>query len=169
MVALTKDTLAEIGQLALKMRNHPKTRKEFARMAKEVVPTLTFPDVDQEDRVENMISDFKKEQEDNAAKAARTALETRLATEKNALAERYTPEQIAEIEKIMLDRGLASYADAAILYAHFNPPTQVNHNPRPQTSFELPTNKDWLTNPKKMALNTAYEAIDDIMRHRRTA
>jgi len=167
-MALSKDTLAEIGQLALKMRQHPETKRDFAKMAKKVVPSLNFPDVDQEDRLQAKIDQFEEKQTKREHERERDEIKTRLDTEKAELAGRFKPEEIEKIEKLMLARGIASYSDAAIIFAHENPPAPAPMGQR-QASFELPTNKDWLTNPKKMALNTAYAEIDQLMRKRQSA
>lgn len=162
-MALDQKTLAEIGNLALKIRHHkdPAKRRQFVALIKDVAPNLTFPDVEQEERIEKLISDDREARQKEKDDLAKSELTTRLAEGRAALASRYSEEQIKEIEQVMLKRGLDNYEDAAILYAHYNPPVRPTTS-RPQLRFELPSNKDWLSNPKKMALDTAYDVIDEI-------
>lgn len=168
---LDQKTLAEIGALALKIRHHkdPAKRRQFVQLVKDVAPNLTFPDVEQEERIEKLISDDRDARQKQRDDDAKAALTRQLSEGRAALADRYNEDQIKEIEQVMLKRGLDNYEDAAILYAHYNPPVRPTTG-RPQLRFELPSNKDWLTNPRKMAMDTAYDVIDEIRgKARRTA
>ena len=161
MTAVTKEVLAEIGQLALKLRHNPKTKRAFTKLVKEVAPEISFPDADIEDveeRVNERFEALKAEQEREQVKQA--LLESR-----KKISDNYDEKQIKEIEDVMVAKGLSSYEDAAVLYAHQSP--TVRPDPlRPNVSLELPSDENWLKNPKKMALNTAFDVIQEFQRKR---
>jgi hypothetical protein len=161
MAELSKEVLAEIGQLALKLRHNPKTKREFTKLVKQVAPEISFPDADVEDLREEFNAQREKDKEDRANEQLRQAL----ADSRAKIAANYDENQIKEIEDVMVKKGLASYEDAAVLYAHQQP--VVRPDPlRPQVSLELPTDDNWLKNPKKMALNSAYDVIQEFQRKR---
>lgn len=167
-MALSKETLAEIGQLALRIRQLPdkEDRRAFAKLVRKVNPNIKFTDVDAEEAIDQRFQTIEEKMAKREQDAETKRVQDRLASEREALIGQYNEDQIKAIEKIMLDRGLSSYEDAAILYAHFNPPTRPDIGGRPQQSFELPSDKDWLTNPKKKAVSTAFDVIDEIKRKR---
>ena len=130
MTQLSKETLAEIGTLALKLRHNPKTKRSFTKLVKEVAPDISFPDADIDDLRDEIIADRAKEKEDRENER----LTARLAAERNELAHNYDEENLKKIEDVMVKKGLSSYQDAAVLYAHENPPVPA----RPAPSANLP-------------------------------
>jgi hypothetical protein len=159
MAELSKEVLAEIGQLALKLRHNPKTKRQFTKLVKEIQPDISFPDADLEDVKEEASAKIEAFREE----LARKALEESLAKDRAKIAERYDDKQIKEIEQVMAQKGLSSYEDAAVLYAHHQPPASPE-SVRPPTSLELPTDENWLKNPRKLARDTAFDVIQEMRR-----
>ena len=150
MAELSNEVLAEIGQLALKLRHNPKTKREFTKLVKQVAPEISFPDAD----IEDLREEFNSQREKDKTEREREEMKRELLASRAKISDNYDESQIKDIEDVMVKKGLSSYEDAAVLYAHQQP--TVRPDPlRPQVSLELPADDNWLKNPKNMARNVA--------------
>ena len=113
---LTPDVRDELAQLARELSENPETRETFLRMTKKVRPGVTIDTIDLKDEVSRVMEDSNKRVE---------TLENRL-REKEALEDlerrrrrlmangkAKSEDDIAEIEKVMLEKGITDHETAA--------------------------------------------------------
>lgn len=167
-MALDAQGMKDLAELTIAMANDPKTRERFTELAQTVRPSLTFPDiVAKKDATAAARVAAKEELEAERAEIAKSQRIADLNSQRAGLitSGRFTPETITQLETFMQAKGLGNYQDAAVLYAHENPPA----TPRPDIAtagqFEMPSLKDW-NNPRKTALAEAYKYVDESMRKR---
>jgi hypothetical protein len=169
MVEVTEEDAA-LATLMRKMANDPKYRAYVAKAAKEIeperYPESSFADVKVDDldkKLESKFAEFDAKQE-----TAR--VERRLREQKKALSEKYEPEQIAEIEKLMEKHGLHDYDIGAKVYAADVPPIDPKRGGLPPPAkfgerWEFPPNmEEFRKDPAGAALRGAYADIDRLRR-----
>jgi hypothetical protein len=175
----TPEVASGLAALAHKLAHDPKTRKQYAKLVKEVAPEHAgaFSDVESADALDA----FKQELLDRDTATAAAATVARLAADRAKLLEngddgkpRYTEDQVKAIEGVMQRLGLSDYEAGRVIYAHENPPA----NPTPATpdnvsgaTFEFPTLgglsfADFAADPTKAARTQAYEVIGEFARKR---
>jgi hypothetical protein len=171
-MTLSVEQQADLAALAYELGHNPQTRHGLAHLVNKVDPQrarASFPDVVQhsqfqqlEQKVERRFAQAEAEKQ----KAAREA-------QRGALRDRYSDEQITEIEKEMTRAGTSNWEDGAILYAAKNPASDPRYQPPPQdapnSKWEFPTVpgkdgkpmsfKEFAHDPKTASNNTAYQMI----------
>jgi polyhydroxyalkanoate synthesis regulator phasin len=175
-------TAAELGDLLHELTHDKRGRRAVAKLIKEIKPesahAQAFADVDIEDRFD----DFKREQEEERLKRESEAVNRELARQRNVLltggpdgeGRKFTEEQVQQIEKLMVDRGIRSYDDGATIYGTLNPPVDPNHDeaPRHGASYQFPSVgnipfDEFAKNPNASTRDMAYSIIDDLNRRKR--
>jgi len=150
----------ELALLAKQLSDNPQTRKEFLRMTKQVRPELSVPELDIEDYTNKKVS---------AAEERVMALEAKL-RERDAVEELNkrraklgrSEEEIAEIEKVMLEKGMTNHETAAEYFDWMKKaatPTPMGYNSSPMNKFDL--SKYW-KNPQMGARDEAQRALADL-------
>lgn len=153
-------TLAELGKLALKVANNPKTRRQFLKAVKEVEPDRRFPDQDVEDLREEVRAELDNERQERE----RERLAERLEAQRQGLLGRFTEEQIQDIEKTVMPKyGISDYEAAAKIYgADLAPALPTHQQSRPGANWELPNFEGLHKDPAKAARDMAYKVIDEM-------
>jgi hypothetical protein len=113
---LSFETRDELARLTRTLAENPDTRKEFLRLAKKAQPGLSIPELEIEESVARSTS---------ASEARIQMLEAKL-QEKDALAELdrrrqslmkqgkiRSEDEIQEVEKVMLEKGITNHETAA--------------------------------------------------------
>lgn len=170
MAELNPQAMKDLAELTIAMANNPATRDTFTEMVGKVTKpgAYTFPDVEAK-KGATAAARLAAKEELEAERAERDKAQ-RLADMNAQRAKlinsgKFTDETIKSLETFMTAKGYGSYDDAAILYAHENPPA----TPRPDIAtagqFEMPSLKDW-NNPRKTALAEAYKYVDESVRKR---
>lgn len=154
------ETLKELGKLAVKLASNKKTRRGFIKAVKEIEPDRQFPDQDVQDLREEMEERMTRDREERET----AAMAERLAAQRAGLGDRFSEEQIKEIEtKVMPKYGLSDYEAAATIYgADLAPAVPTNQQPRPSGSWELPDLPGLKEDPAKAARDHAYRVIDEL-------
>lgn len=152
-----------------------KERKEFAKIVRKVDPqraAASMRDVEHEDRFDQFESRIEEKLDLKGVKAAKAEQDK----QKTELAERYSPEQITEIEGTMTRYGISDWKAGAVLYANDHPESDPTlrppaHSERPGATWEFPTTrgrdgkemafKDFAADPRTHSLNAAYNIITD--------
>jgi hypothetical protein len=113
---LSLEAQAELAALAKSLAEDPKTRKQFLQLTKQVRPDVPIPEIEIEERTNAVLETANKRVESLEAKLrakdAKEELErrrTNLRTKQ--LAE--SDEDIADIEKLMIEKGIANHETAA--------------------------------------------------------
>jgi len=150
----------ELALLAKQLSDNPNTRKEFLRMTKKVRPELSVPELDIEEYTNSKVNDAEKRV---------MALESKL-RERDAVEELNkrraklgrSEEEIAEIEKVMLEQGVTNHETAAQYFDWMKQaatPTPMGYSSSPMNKFNL--DKYW-KNPQMGARDEAQKALMEL-------
>jgi hypothetical protein len=123
-----------LQQTLAKIASDPKRKAQLERLHKEVDPTVATPTLDAEAKVAEPIeavrkefAEFKKAQEEKAAKDEAERQETAFKTKWSAGQEKlrsrgFTPEGIKAIEELMAKEGITNHEIAANHWEREHPP-----------------------------------------------
>ena len=150
----------ELALLAKQLSDNPNTRKEFLRMTKKVRPELSVPELDIEEYTNSKVND---------AEQRVMALESKL-RERDAVEELNkrrarlgrSEEEVAEIEKVMLEKGMTNHETAAEYFDWMKQaatPTPMGYSSSPMNKFNL--EKYW-KNPQMGARDEAQKALMEL-------
>jgi len=158
----------ELALLAKQLADNPNTRKEFLRMTKQVKPEMSIPELEIEDFTNKKITAAEervmKLEADLRERDARAELERRRAKLGR------TEEEIAEIEKVMLEKGMTNHETAAEYFdwmkqaAAPTPNSAMGYNPSALNKFDL--SKYW-KNPQMGARDEASKALQELRKNTR--
>ena len=167
---LSMEARDELAMLARQLSENPATRKEFLRLTKKAKPDMPIPELEIEDKTDSAIEMMRKENQELRAKwqekEAMEELKSRRSNLKSkGLVER--DEDIAEVEKIMLEKGMTNHETAAEYWQWMKQsaqPTPSGYNPNPMTKFDL--GKYW-KNPVQGARDEAAKALNELRKNPR--
>lgn len=167
---LSMEARDELAMLARQLSENPATRKEFLRLTKKAKPDMPIPELEIEDKTDSAIEMMRKENQELRAKwqekEAMEELKSRRSNLKSkGLVER--DEDIAEVEKIMLEKGMTNHETAAEYWQWMKQsaqPTPTGYNPNPMTKFDL--GKYW-KNPVQGARDEAAKALNELRKNPR--
>lgn len=158
----------ELALLAKQLADNPNTRKEFLRMTKQVKPEMSIPELEIEDFTNKKITAAEervmKLEADLRERDARAELDRRRAKLNR------TEEEIAEIEKVMLEKGMTNHETAAEYFdwmkqaAAPTPNSAMGYNPSALNKFDL--SKYW-KNPQMGARDEASKALQELRKNTR--
>jgi len=171
-MTLSVEQQADLAALAYELGHNPQTRHLLAHAVNKVDPQrarASFPDI----VAQNQFSQLKQDVDQRFAKMEAEKLKAARQAERHALRDRYSDEQIGEIEKEMTRAGTSNWEDGAILYAAKNPASDPRYQPPPQdipnSKWEFPTVpgkdgkpmsfKEFASDPKTASNNLAYQMI----------
>ena len=171
---LTPEARDELALLARELAESPQTREDFLRLTKRARPSLTIDAIDLKDEISAKL---------NQADEKVASLEARL-KEKEALEELErrrqsllrkgkvkTEDEIAEVEKIMLEKGITSHETAADYFDYMREAAR----PTPVKSFSQNVmdksardalQKYW-KNPASAAREEASNALTELRKNPR--
>jgi hypothetical protein len=171
---LTPEVKDELAQLARDLSENPETRETFLRMTKKVRPNVTIDAIDLKDEVSKVVEESNKRVEilENRLreKEAVEDLERRRRTLMSK-GKAKSDEEIAEIEKVMLEKGITDHETAADYHAWMKQaakPTAVrtfNQNVLDDTARGA-LDKFW-KNPVGAARDEASRALTELRRNPR--
>jgi hypothetical protein len=155
-------------QMAMLMRDlsdNPATRKDILRLTKKLKPDLVIPELEIEDHTSSAVQKVQQELEQMRAEKreqeARNSLnERRMKLMKRGLVQ--NEDDIEEIEKVMLDKGITNHEAAAEYWAWMKQsaqPTPSGYNPNAMSKFDL--SKYW-KNPVAGAREEAGRALAEL-------
>ena len=163
---MSSEAIANLAQLSNTLANNPETRHAFLGLVKKADPSVSIPEVDMPIHMAAQL----KERDDKMA-----ALERRL-LEKEALENvmnlrsgivkkgLVSESEVAEVEKLMLERGISSHETAAEFYASQKKsatPTPSSGGYNVQTMPKIDA-KQFGGNLKQWGRATAAQVIDDM-------
>jgi len=167
---LSMEARDELAMLARQLSENPATRKDFLRLTKKAKPDMPIPELEIEDKTDSAIELMRKENQELRAKwqekEAMEELRSRRSNLKSkGLVER--DEDIAEVEKLMLEKGMTNHETAAEYWQWMKQsaqPTPSGYNPNPMTKFDL--GKYW-KNPVQGARDEAAKALNELRKNPR--
>jgi len=158
----------ELAKLAKTLADNPATRKEFLRMTKQVNPEMSIPELEIEEFTNKKIS--AAEERVMKLEAQLRERDAREELEKRRAKLGRTEEEIAEIEKVMLEKGMTNHETAAEYFdwmkqaAAPTPNSSMGYNPSAISKFDL--SKYW-KNPQMGARDEASKALQELRKNSR--
>jgi len=165
---LTLEARDELAALSRQLAENPNTRKDFLRLTKKVKPDMPIPELEIEDATNAATSQMRGELESlrnqMREKDAIEELNRRRSKLKaKGLIERY--EDIEQVEKVMLEKGITNHEAAAEYWSFMKQaatPTPTGYNPSAIKGFNL--DQFW-KNPVQGARNEAAAALNELRRN----
>jgi hypothetical protein len=165
------DDDATYAAILRKISTDPRTRRAVTKAIKEVepdaFPEFSFPD----QKVADLDEKYEARFAELEANAESKRIHASLREQKTKLLEKYSPEQVAEIEKLMEQHNIGNYDIGAKVYAADVPPLDPQRTP-PQSRFgerwTLPEQmEEFKKDPAAAAIKGAYADIDRLRRGER--
>lgn len=172
-MSLEDISLEQRDELALLMKElaeNPATRKEALRLTKKVRPNLPIPELELEDYTEQKVTAAEDRVMQLEAKLREKDAREELQKRRDRLIKKglaQSEEDIASIEKIMLEKKISDHETAAEYFDWMKQaatPTPSGYNPSPLKGFDL--NNYW-KNPVQGARNEAAKALQELRKNTR--
>jgi len=160
-------------QLALLMRelsDNPSTRKDVLRLTKQLKPDLVIPELEIENTTKSYVDKLEqrlmaRDAKDREQDALRDLESRRNRLMKKGLVDR--EEDIHEVEKIMLEKGITNHEAAAEYWNWMKQsatPTPTGYNPSAVSKFDL---GKYYKNPQAAARDEAAKALQELRKNSR--
>jgi hypothetical protein len=159
----------ELAQLARTLAENPETRKDFLRLTKKAKPGLPIPELEIEDYTNTAVSSANKRVEHLEAKLRERDAMEELERRRSSVVRKGLANEnnIEEIEKVMLEKGITNHESAAEYWAWMKQsaePTPSGYNPSAISQFDL---KKFWKNPVTGARDEAAKALADLRKGNR--
>lgn len=157
----------ELAKLMRQLSNDPSTRDDALRLTRRVRPDLPIPELDIQDRVSQATSVIQAKLDAREAKDRERDAREELNRRRSSLKSKgfaSSDEDIGEIEKIMIEKGITNHESAAEYHKFIKQaavPTPSGYNPNPMKAFDLSA---FRKNPVMAARETAMQALQEIRR-----
>ena len=165
---LTPEARDELALLARQLAENPATRRDFLKLTKKAKPDMPIPELEIEESTSNAVQKAEDRVKALEAKLAeRDALEELEKRRSKIRSRGLKDEEIAEVEKIMLEKGITQHDSAADYWdwmRQASAPTPSGYNPNPINKFDL--GKYW-KNPVQGARDEASKALNELRRNPR--
>jgi len=154
----------ELARLAKQLSDNPETRGPFLKLAKQVRPDVSMPEIEIEERYTKKFQDFESKLAARDAKQAERDAMDNLEYRRNSLLEKGlvdSRDEIQKVEKLMLDKGITNHEAAAEYHNYMKQaaiPTPSGYNPNPMRKFDLSA---FHKNPVQAARETAAQALSE--------
>lgn len=162
---LSDEARDELASLSLRL-SRGKTRKNFLGMVKEVAPETPIPEIDTENsfRAELEKRDRQIEELNTNFNNYKTTVE--LTGIKKNVKDKYqlSDDDMGKVEKLMTDRHVLNYEDAAKLYDMERAPAEVTYSGgfgKP----ELPMFDGIMEDEQNWSVRTAHNIIDEMQKN----
>jgi hypothetical protein len=159
---LSFEAQAELAALAKSLAEDPKTRKQFLQLTKQVRPDVPIPEIEIEERTNAVLETANKRVESLEAKLrtkdAKEELERRRTNLKTKqLAD--SDDDIADIEKLMIEKGIANHETAAEYHSWMKQAAAPTPSQFPQPVMSRFNTQDYMKNPVGAARDAAHAAL----------
>ena len=160
-------------QLALLMRelsDNPATRKDVLRLTKQIKPDLVIPELDIENTTKSYVDKLEQRLMERDAKDREQDAVRDLEARRNKLMKKglvQTDEDIHEVEKVMLEKGITNHESAAEYWQWMKQsatPTPTGYNPSAVSKFDL---GKYYKNPVGAARDEASKALQELRQNKR--
>ena len=165
---LSVEAQAELAALAKTLAENPSTRKQFLQLTKQVRPDVPIPEIEIEERTNSVLAEANKKVETLEQrlrqKEAKEELEKRrLALIKKNLVQ--SEDDIAEVEKLMVEKGIASHETAAEYHQWMKQAAAPTPSQFPQPVMSKFNTKDFMKNPVGAARDAAHAALAEFRKN----
>ena len=159
----------ELAQLSRQLANDPSTRKEFLRLTKKIRPDVPMPEIELEENTNRALQQMEERNMQLEAKLREREAVEELNRRRNQLLKKNlieSEDQIEEVEKVMLEKGITNHEAAAEYWAWMRqsaqPTPTSGYNPNVMNKFDL--SKYW-KNPVAGARDEAAKALNELRRN----
>lgn len=165
---LSVEAQAELAALAKTLAEDPKTRKQFLQLTKQVRPDVPIPEIEIEERTNQVLSEANKRVESLEArlrqKEAKEALEKRRSDLlKKQLVQ--SEDDIKEVEKLMVEKGIANHETAAEYHSWMKQMSAPTPSQFPQPVMSRFNTADFMKNPTGAARDAAHAALAEFRKN----
>ena len=167
---LTPEARDELALLAKQLSENPDTRKDFLRQVKKMKPEMPIPELEIEDYTRNAVEKANDRVAQLEARLREKEALDELNSRRNKLKAKGLidrDEDIEEVEKVMLEKGITNHEAAAEYWRWMQQsatPTPTGYNPSAINKFDL--SRYW-KNPVAGARDEAAKALNELRKNPR--
>ena len=167
---LSVEAQAELAALAKSLAEDPKTRKQFLQLTKQVRPDVPIPEIEIEERTNQVLADANKRVESLEAKLRQKEAKEELDRRRQTLKQKQlieSDDDIPEIEKLMIEKGIANHETAAEYHQWMKQMSAPTPSQLPQPVMSKFNTKDFMKNPVGAARDAAHAALNEFRKNPR--
>lgn len=167
---LSLEAQAELAALAKTLAEDPKTRKQFLQLTKQVRPDVPIPEIEIEERTNAVLSEANRKVESLEQKLRQKETKEELERRRQTLIKKQlveSEEDIAEVEKIMVEKGIANHETAAEYHQWMKQAATPTPSQFPQPVMSKFNTKDYMRNPVGAARDAAHAALQEFRKNPR--
>ena len=167
---LSLEAQAELAALAKSLAEDPKTRKQFLQLTKQVRPDVPIPEIEIEERTNAVLETANKRVESLEAKLRAKDAKEELERRRNNLRTKQlaeSDEDIADIEKLMIEKGIANHETAAEYHSWMKQAAAPTPSQFPQPVMSKFNTQDYMKNPVGAARDAAHAALAEFRKNPR--
>jgi hypothetical protein len=166
---LTPEARDELALLARDLSENPATRKDFLKLTKKAKPNLAIPEIDIDEQVTAALGADRKRVESLENQIRERDARDELDKRRKKVADRVGEENVAAVEKLMLDEGIQKHDTAAEYWQYrqrVDAPTPSPFSPNIIDKDTGKTLSRFFRNPVHTAREEAASALRDIRNQR---
>lgn len=167
---LSLEAQAELAALAKSLAEDPKTRRQFLQLTKQVRPDVPIPEIEIEERTNAVLETANKRVESLEAKLRAKDAKEELERRRNNLRTKQLAESdadIADIEKLMIEKGIANHETAAEYHSWMKQAAAPTPSQFPQPVMSRFNTQDYMKNPVGAARDAAHAALAEFRKNPR--
>ena len=167
---LSLEAQAELAALAKSLAEDPKTRKQFLQLTKQVRPDVPIPEIEIEERTNAVLETANKRVESLEAKLRAKDAKEELERRRNNLRTKQLAEyddDIADIEKLMIEKGIANHETAAEYHSWMKQAAAPTPSQFPSPVMSRFNTQDYMKNPVGAARDAAHAALAEFRKNPR--
>jgi len=167
---LSVEAQAELAALAKSLAEDPKTRKQFLQLTKQVRPDVPIPEIEIEERTNQVLADANKRVESLEAKLRQKEAKEELDRRRQTLKQKQlieSDDDIPEIEKLMIEKGIANHETAAEYHQWMKQAAAPTPSQFPQPVMSKFNTQDYMKNPVGAARDAAHAALAEFRKNPR--
>ena len=167
---LSVEAQAELAALAKTLAEDPKTRKQFLQLTKQVRPDVPIPEIEIEERTNQVLSEANKRVESLEAKLRQKEAKETLEKRRQDLVKKQlvqSEDEIKEVEKLMVEKGIANHETAAEYHQWMKQAAAPTPSQFPQPVMSKFNTQDYMKNPVGAARDAAHAALAEFRKNPR--
>ena len=124
---LTLEARDELALLAQQLAENPATRKDFLKLTKKAKPEMVIPELDIEEKTNEHLSAANKRVEALESQLREREIREELERRRSSVVKKglASTEDMEEIEKVMLDKGITNHEVAAEYWSFMKQAAQI--------------------------------------------
>lgn len=167
---LSLEAQAELASLAKSLAENPATRKQFLSLTRQVRPDVPIPEIDIEERTNTVLAESQKRVESLEAKLRSKEAKEELDRRRQTLVKKNlvtSEDDIKEVEKIMVEKGIANHETAAEYHQWMKQAAAPTPSQFPQPVMSRFNTSDFMKNPVGAARDAAHAALTELRKNPR--